>query len=186
MTVDITMDILNGYVNVAAQIDNLWNIFMGVHLVLFGLLFKYREEIPIRHRMVVLAGYSIFAFMNCRALLINYALLKSLGSDIIKYEGNKAPSVFSHMVEHTFDDRALCVLGIHMTVALSVVYYSFYDNRARQEMVQYISRFRKFLLVCWEVARDRANYLLAILKAIKVRLIGIISRICDYIRGLLP
>ena len=79
------MDILNAYVSTAYQVDNIWNVFMLVHVGLFGLLFKYREDrdLNIFYKIVVLVGYFVFAFMNMRSLITRYMLLDHIRLDII-------------------------------------------------------------------------------------------------------
>jgi hypothetical protein len=127
------MDILNAYVTTAYQVDNLWNVFMGVHIVLFAAIFKYRDRLLRHHRLFLLLGYLVFAFMNSRSLKIKYTFLQDIRTDLIEQaSGHPGPLVYpglkAYLEEYPLNTRIATVAVIHIIVALAVSYYSFQDT----------------------------------------------------------
>jgi hypothetical protein len=123
------MDILNAYVATASQVDTLWNVFMGVHIGIFGLLFKYRKKLQIIHKVAILVGYAVFAFMNMRALLIKYSLLEKLRPDIIHWaEKQEFSGLKTYLNENPLGHRFSNVVAIHAVVAGCFAYYCIDDG----------------------------------------------------------
>jgi hypothetical protein len=125
----MSMDLLNAYVTTAYQIDNLWNVFMGVHLVFFSLVFKYGSRLELYQRIILMGGYVVFAFMNMRALTIKYSLLRNIRFDILDVSRRQElHGMLTYLAENPLNARISTVVAIHIIVGLVALYYIFEDS----------------------------------------------------------
>lgn len=117
------------------QIDNLWNIFMALHIGIFAALVRIRSVLRWYENTVLVLAYITFAIMHSRALFIDYNLLQSLAVTIASglskermlAQGEILPPevLRAFFVSNSFRDRLWEVLLIHAFGVAVVIPYLF-------------------------------------------------------------
>ncbi len=90
MTVAVLMDAL---MSVSAKLDNLWSMYIVVHLGILWFLFLVHRPLLLAERMIALIAYGGFVVVNSRALMHSYALVESLRSDLVTQFGQELAQV---------------------------------------------------------------------------------------------
>ncbi|QNT69529.1 hypothetical protein HQ394_09525 [Defluviicoccus vanus] len=112
------MDILSGYMNQSAQIDTLWNIFMGIHVAVFIGLNKVARPFWAIEIIGIMIGYFIFSWLNFQALYIDYKLLAIFARGIMATLHENANKEFlelyTFMTTYQYGDRIRYNILIHL------------------------------------------------------------------------
>lgn len=74
---------LQAFIDAGAAIDNLWSMYIVVHLGLFWFFFLVHRPLLIVERMIAIFAYICFAYINGNALIQAYRLLEGIRSDLV-------------------------------------------------------------------------------------------------------
>ena len=108
-------DILQLFVAAGTPIDTAWNMFIFVHLTLVGGIYAMKRRMTGLERLFVSLLYSVFGWINWKALIGAYGLYDSLLLDL-RLAGQGASlykNTFEFLGTHTLSDRTLLVTAIH-------------------------------------------------------------------------
>lgn len=124
------------YISVGSTIDNLWNIFMGVHLVLFASIYKIGKKINNWERLFVFCAYLCFAFMNFRAIVIQYNMLLSIKNDIIEETIRSSSEALNKnlaefFINYGYSDRITITTSLHAAAAVAIFTYLFITRKPK-------------------------------------------------------
>ncbi len=86
MTAAVIMDAL---MSVSAKLDNLWSMYIVVHLGILWFLFLVHRPLLVVERLIALVAYGGFVLVNSQALIHSYSLVESLRSDLITRFGEQ-------------------------------------------------------------------------------------------------
>lgn len=75
--------LLDAMMAVSAKLDNMWSMYIVVHLGLLWFLFLVHRPLLISERLVAFAAYAGFVIVNGSALVHAYALSEALRSDLV-------------------------------------------------------------------------------------------------------
>jgi hypothetical protein len=99
-----------------SKIDNLWSMYIVVHLGVFWFFFLMHRPLLIVERIIAMLAYALFAFINGSALLSSYRLLEAMRLDIVQnFAGElaKSPLVLNALTQTTFEGRPNLILMTH-------------------------------------------------------------------------
>ncbi|MGF1620711.1 MAG: hypothetical protein ACFCUR_08865 [Rhodomicrobiaceae bacterium] len=126
MTASILLDAM---VNTGNKIDNLWSMYIVVHLGLFWFFFLVHRPLLLIERAVALFAYGVFAFINGNALLSSYKLLEALRRDLLggfASEMTQTPATLETIAAAFFGSRDELIfithLGAFTVVALFLIF----------------------------------------------------------------
>jgi hypothetical protein len=122
-----------------SKIDNLWSMYIVVHLGVFWFFFLMHRPLLIIERFIALLAYTLFAFINGSALLSSYLLLEAMRLDIVhNYAGEltKSPLVLEALAETSFSGRPNLILLTHGGALLFVALILAFRN----SMISYYYR----------------------------------------------
>lgn len=116
-------DLLQLFVAAGTPIDTAWNMFIVVHITLLGGIYAMKRRMTGLERLFVAILYSVFAYINWKALTGAYALYDTILMDIRAM--GQGPSLYRHTIEFlgTFSlgDRAVLVIVVHASAWLLVM-----------------------------------------------------------------
>ncbi len=75
--------LLDTYVAAGTKIDNLWSMYIVVHLGLFWFFFLVHRPLLIVERAIAIFAYVCFAYINGNALINSYRFLEAVRQDLI-------------------------------------------------------------------------------------------------------
>jgi hypothetical protein len=108
-------DLVLLFIAAGNPVDTAWNMFIFVHITLVGGIYAMKRSMTGLERLFVSLLYSVFGWINWKALIGAYALYDSILLDI-RATGQGA-SLYKHTFEflssHTLNDRTLLVTAIH-------------------------------------------------------------------------
>ena len=118
-----THDLIQQFVAAGIPIDTAWNMFIFVHITLVGGIYAMKRRMTGLERLFVSLLYSVFGWINWKALLGAYKLYDTILLDI--RAAGQGASLYKHTLEflssHTLSDRALLVSVIHATAWVLVI-----------------------------------------------------------------
>ncbi len=86
-------ELLDLYIDQSMKIDSLWNIFIGVHIVLLGGLVYIARQVTGREKIIAFSFYSLFMFMNLTAMDVSQDYLSAIITDINRLYGDSSLEV---------------------------------------------------------------------------------------------
>src|SRR5262245_35567916 len=75
--------LLETWLTTGSTIDNLWSMYIVVHLGLFWFFFLVHRPLLIVERLIAILAYIGFAFINGRALMTAYILYEAIRRDLV-------------------------------------------------------------------------------------------------------
>jgi len=103
-------------VMVSNKVDGLWQMYIGVHLGIFWLLFFMHRPLLASERFIALIAYTFFAAVNGKAMMDTYALLDSLRLDLLNSFPEavaRVPDTAALMQSVDYGDRTMLILISH-------------------------------------------------------------------------
>lgn len=108
-------DLLQLFIAAGAPIDTAWNMFIVVHITLLGGIYAMKRRMTGLERIFVALLYSVFAYINWKALTGAYALYDTILLDI--RAAGQGASLYRHTSEflaaYSLGDRAILVAIVH-------------------------------------------------------------------------
>jgi len=86
MTVTILIETMMA---VGAKLDNLWSMYIVVHLGILWFLFLVHRPLLIVERLIALVAYAGFVYVNGSALIHSYALVEAIRTDLVTRFGRE-------------------------------------------------------------------------------------------------
>jgi len=115
--------VLEAMIQTGNKIDNLWSMYIVVHLGLFWFFFLVHRPLLFLERSVALFAYGAFAVINGNALYSSYAFLEAMRDDLLTSfadELAKTPAMRSSLDAMAFGTRDELIMITH-AVAFGVV-----------------------------------------------------------------
>ncbi|MFP4538338.1 MAG: hypothetical protein ACLFPA_08550 [Dichotomicrobium sp.] len=103
-------------VMISNKVDGLWQMYIGVHLGIFWLLFFMHRPLLAIERLIALIAYTFFAAVNGKAMIDTYALLDNLRVDLLNSFPaaiERLPQVAALMDSADYSNRMLLILISH-------------------------------------------------------------------------
>ncbi|RIA47731.1 hypothetical protein [Dichotomicrobium thermohalophilum] len=103
-------------VMVSNKVDGLWQMYIGVHLGIFWLLFFMRRPLLAIERFIALIAYTFFSAINGKAMIDTYALLDNLRTDLLANFPEaiaRVPDTAALMQSVNYGDRMPLILISH-------------------------------------------------------------------------
>jgi hypothetical protein len=126
-------------VMISNKVDGLWQMYIGVHLGIFWLLFFMHRPLLAIERFIALIAYTFFAAVNGKAMMDTYALLDSLRLDLLNNFPDavaRVPDTAALMQSVDYGDRTMLILISHgLAWALVVLTLAF-----RNQMIKAYQR----------------------------------------------
>ena len=126
-------------VMISSKIDSLWQMYIGVHLGIFWLLFFMRRPLLAIERFIALIAYTFFTAINGKAMIDTYALLDNLRTDLLANFPEaiaRVPDTAALMQSVDYGDRMPLILISHgLAWALVVLTLAF-----RNQMIKAYQR----------------------------------------------
>jgi hypothetical protein len=101
-------NLLDTWLTVGGKIDNLWQMYIVVHLGLFWFFFLVHRPLLIVERIIAVFAYVVFAYINGNALINSYQLLEAVRRDIVaKFSAQfaQAPETLRMLVTSNYEGR---------------------------------------------------------------------------------
>lgn len=122
-------------------INFLWNLYIGVGVVLLGWLFRAQIKWQLKKRITVSLAFIIVAFMNASALLDNYSL-KKITLDELRQKPEFSQSPFLQAFAKNTGVGEIGVISIHLVCGLrntnnALVLYP--KKRKTMNSIEYVS-----------------------------------------------
>ena len=110
--------LLEVWVDAGAKIDNLWSMYIVVHLGLFWFFFLVHRPLLIVERILAVFAYICFAYINGFALINSYAFLEALRRDLVakfvRDFSQSAPETLRVLGGVSYDGRAEMIAVTHL------------------------------------------------------------------------
>lgn len=113
MTASAVLDLL---VQIGNQIDNLWSMYIVVHLGLFWFFFLVHRPLLFIERTIAIFAYAAFATINGQALISTYKFLESIRLDLINRfasELGQTPEIANALVSVSYQGKEHLILITH-------------------------------------------------------------------------
>jgi hypothetical protein len=110
-------DLLEVWSSAGDKIDNLWQMYIVVHLGLFWFFFLVHRPLLIVERLLAVFAYVGFAYINGNALIKAYQFLEAMRSDLVtKYTRDfaQAPETLRMLGSDSYAGRDELILLTHM------------------------------------------------------------------------
>jgi hypothetical protein len=107
---------MESLLDAGTKIDNLWSMYIVVHLGVFWFFFLMQRPLIIIERLIALIAYSFFAYINAMSLIASYRLLEALRVDLVNNFGasfTNAPTVYDAIGSVSYQDRGDLILITH-------------------------------------------------------------------------
>jgi hypothetical protein len=108
---------LEVWVSSGTKIDNLWSMYIVVHLGLFWFFFLVHRPLLISERILAIFAYICFIYINGNALINSYAFLEALRSDLatrFAREFVQAPATLNILSNVSYDSREGMIAITHL------------------------------------------------------------------------
>ncbi len=102
------------------KIDSLWNIFIGVHIIILGGLVYINRHITIAEKLIAWLLYVLFLVMNFTAIHTSYVYMAAILADLQTLYGEEALQMTDYMTSYasgTIQRNILVVINIAFLVA---------------------------------------------------------------------
>jgi hypothetical protein len=76
-------NLLETWLSAGNKIDNLWQMYIVVHLGLFWFFFLVHRPLLIIERIIAIFAYVVFAYINGNALINSYQFLEAVRLDLV-------------------------------------------------------------------------------------------------------
>ncbi len=106
-----------------ARIDVLWNFFIWIHLAVIGGLMLLPRRVSLIERLIVIAAYAAFAYVNRGALLDAYAYQDVLLAEVTRLKlppGDTGRLVIEHLAQFVLRQRIIWLPYAHPVAAAIV------------------------------------------------------------------
>ena len=113
-------------------INFLWNLYIGVGVVLLGWLFRAQIKWQLSKRITVSLAYIIIAFMNASALLDNYSL-KKITLDELRQKPEFSQSPFLQAFAKNTGVGEIGVISIHLVAGLGILIMLWFYTRRKEK-----------------------------------------------------
>ena len=130
--------LMTGLVGAGEKIDTLWNMFITVHMAIFGFYLLNRRQLGWSEVVVAFIGYLGFAWINANALIYTYELLNGYHAQFrIQYDGTGklAKTLYAGIIEKDFSNRATIVWSVH-SAATVIVAVALYNLCGRPDLME--------------------------------------------------
>jgi hypothetical protein len=110
-------DLLEVWSSAGDKIDNLWQMYIVVHLGLFWFFFLVHRPLLIVERLIAVFAYVVFAYINGNALIKAYQLFEAMRSDLVtKYARDfaQAPETLRMLSSDSYAGRDELIWLTHM------------------------------------------------------------------------
>ena len=135
MTASILLDAM---VDTGNKIDNLWSMYIVVHLGLFWFFFLVHRPLLFIERVIALFAYGAFDYINGSALINTYTFLEAVRLDLLNnFQGELAnvPRVEETLSAFNYSETTQLILITHgvafCVVALFLVFRNAMVRRYR-------------------------------------------------------
>jgi len=131
--------LLDGLLAAGTKIDNLWSMYIVVHLGVFWFFFLMQRPLLFIERFMALLAYSIFAYINGMALISSYRLLEAMRSDAVlnfRDAFARTPETLRMMMTVDYSDRDVLILLTHLGAWVFVALILLFRN----SMIRYYRR----------------------------------------------
>ena len=115
-----------------STINFLWNLYIGVGVVLLGWLFRAQIKWQLRKRITVSLAFIIVAFMNASALLDNYSL-KKITLDELRQKPEFSQSPFLQAFAKNTGVGEIGVISIHLVAGLGILITLWFYTRRKEK-----------------------------------------------------
>lgn len=108
--------LMTGLVGAGEKVDALWNMFITVHMAIFGFYLLNKRKLGWPEVAVAFVGYLGFAWINANALIYTYDLLGGFYAQYRIQYGNPdrfAKLLYSALIDKEFSSRASVVWSVH-------------------------------------------------------------------------
>ncbi len=109
--------LLQTWVDAGSEVDNLWQMYIVVHLGLFWFFFLVHRPLLIVERMIAIFAYGCFVYINGNALIHSYNLLEAMRVDLIGKMGRdfaQAPATLRMLEAVNYAERDKMILITHL------------------------------------------------------------------------
>lgn len=124
--------LMENFVEVGMKIDNLWSMYIVVHLGLFWFVLLIHRPMLSIERIMAWFAYTAFVFVNGNALLGSYRLLESLRIDLVtnfRTGFTGAQNTLELLTSATYADRINLIFLTHVGAAILVGLFLAFRNR---------------------------------------------------------
>ena len=126
---------------VGNKIDALWQMYIGVHLAIFWLLFFISRPLLAVERVIALVAYTFFAAVNGKALSDTYWLLDTMRADLLTSFPDalaRLPKTAELMQAVTYESRLDLIMISHgMAWVLVLLTLAFRNSMIRAHRRRY-------------------------------------------------
>jgi hypothetical protein len=136
MTLEILFETIQSQ---AMKIDNIWQMYLVVHLGIFWFFFLMHRPLLIIERAIAMVSYSIFCVINGSSLVNSYKYLEALRRDTLLSFADglqSVPSVTNVLSQWDFSGRLTVIFITHGGAWLLVMLIMLFRN----SMVAYYYR----------------------------------------------
>lgn len=109
--------LLETWMEAGTKIDNLWSMYIVVHLGLFWFFFLVHRPLLIVERMIAVAAYVGFDWINGNALIHSYNFLEAVRRDLVlgkaAAEFTQAPTTLAMLKSVDYAGRDQLILLTH-------------------------------------------------------------------------
>ncbi len=108
--------LMTGLIGAGEKVDTLWNMFITVHMAIFGFYLLNKRKLGWPEVSVAFVGYLGFAWINANALIYAYDLLGGFYAQYRIQHGNPerfAKMLYSVLIDKEFANRATVVWSVH-------------------------------------------------------------------------
>lgn len=142
--------LLEAWIDAGTKIDNLWSMYIVVHLGLFWFFFLVHRPLLIVERAIAIFAYVCFAYINGNALIHAYQFLEAVRLDLVTRaarEFAQAPQTLRVISAVSFEGRDELIWLTHiggfvLVLTLFVLrnvmirrYFAAYPDQALQKPV---------------------------------------------------
>lgn len=108
--------LMTGLLGAGEKVDTLWNMFITVHMAIFGFYLLNKRKLGWPEVAVAFVGYLGFAWINANALIYAYDLLGGFYAQYRIQYGNPdrfAKMLYSALIDREFANRTTVVWSVH-------------------------------------------------------------------------
>jgi hypothetical protein len=136
--------LLEVYLSAGTKIDNLWSMYIVVHLGLFWFFFLVHRPLLVVERAIAILAYIGFVYINGNALINSYRFLEAVRRDLIgkvAKEFAQAPETLKVLAGVSYDGRdemiwfthiGACVLVLALFVLRNIMIKRYYASYPEQ------------------------------------------------------
>lgn len=113
-------ELTHTYIVLGQNIDQLWNIFLTVHIALFASVYALWRRLDFRHFVMIGVGYCAFTYLNLSGLLSYYSILDRLIVDAKKAAPHIDSDTLKVIASLDYANRPIVITIIHTSMFLIV------------------------------------------------------------------